>query len=348
MGQYRKTVDRMMHLHAITDTEAHGILARELTGTETSDQVAEDSALLRSCAWALTDGVRPVHILRLLNLAATHHFSGEIARAQLKKTLEELSECGDLAELSSGEWLPAPTREIRLETADDRRLLVGGFPTSLLSSEHASQIEHIGPYRKLRGGTLSKELGFPSQSRDAWMGHVPDDLCEWTQSIFHGYYERYRPIGSTIEVYAPELFPVSKPQLLRWVDRTDKLAGTYLSREELPFGGRRYLAAEIAKGQISGIRAMQPTDFRRLMYGLDQLAEKPVTVEEIPGRNETTFVLKSELPQAEQRLFAALGQLLVPEDKYYPRNWTFQTAHVIEIKRRLTKLGVSTFVRTQR
>jgi hypothetical protein len=84
------------------------------------------------------------------------------------------------------------------------------------------------------------------------------------------------------------------------------------------------------------------------MYGLDQLAEKPVTVEEIPGRNETTFVLKSELPQAEQRLFAALGQLLVPEDKYYPRNWTFQTEHAIEIKRRLTKLGISTFVRTQR
>ena len=66
----------MMQLRAITDTEARGILARELTGTETCDQVAEDCALLRSCAWALTDGVRPVHVLRLLNLASTLHFLG--------------------------------------------------------------------------------------------------------------------------------------------------------------------------------------------------------------------------------------------------------------------------------
>jgi hypothetical protein len=242
----------MMQLRAISETEAHGILARELTGVEKCDQVAEDCALLRSCTWALTNGVRPVHVLRLLNLASTLHFSGEIARAQLKDAMEELSECGDLAELSSGQWLPAPTREVRLGTADDLRLLVGGFPTSLLSSEHASQIEHTGPYRRLRGGTLSKELDLASESLDAWMGHAPEDLREWTQSTLRGDYERYRPTGRTIEVYAPELFPASKPQLLRWLDRTDKLAGTYFSQEELPFGVRRYLAAEIVKGRSAG------------------------------------------------------------------------------------------------
>ena len=46
---------------------------------------------------------------------------------------------------------------------------------------------------------------------------------------------------------------------------------------------------EIVKGQISGIRAMPPTDFRRLMYGLDLLAEKPVAVEEIPDSREDDF-----------------------------------------------------------
>jgi hypothetical protein len=84
------------------------------------------------------------------------------------------------------------------------------------------------------------------------------------------------------------------------------------------------------------------------MYGLDLLAEKPVSVEEIPDRVETTFVLRSELPQAEQRLFAALGRLVVPEEKYYPRNWTFHHEHAVEMKNRLAKLGVSTFVRTRR
>jgi hypothetical protein len=338
----------MMQLRAIADTEAHGVLLCELTGSDACDQIAEDCALLRSCAWALTDGVRPVHILRLLNLASTLHFSGEKARAQLKEALEELSECGDLAELSSGQWLPAPTREVRLGTADDMRLLVGGFPTSLLSVEHASQIEHTGAYRRLRGDTLSKELHLASQSLDVWMGNAPEDLREWTQSTLRGNYERYRTTGRTIEIYAPELFPASKPQLLRWVERTDKLAGTYLAREELPFGGKRFLAVQIAKGQISGIRTMPPTDFRRLMYGLDLLAEKPVAVEVISRRVETTFVLRSELPQAEQRLFAALGRLLVSEGKYYPRNWKFHQEHAVEIKRRLAELGIGTFVRTHK
>jgi len=337
-----------MQLRAITDNEAHGILVRELIGAETCDQVAEDCALLRSCAWALTDGLRPVNILRLLNLASTLHFSGETRRAQLKDALGELSECGDFAELSGGQWLPAPTREVQLKTADDMRLLVGGFPTSLLSVEHATQIEHSGPYRKLRGDRLPKTLDLASQSLDAWMGHAPEDLREWTQSALRGNYEHYRPTGRTIEVYAPDLFPAWKPQLLRWVERTDRLAGTYLSREELPFGGRKHLAVEIAKGQICGIRIMPPTDFRRLMYGLDLLAEKSVSVEEIPGRVETTFVLRSELPQAEQRLFAALGRLQLSEGKYYPRNWAFHQEHAIEIKKQLAGLGVGTFIRALR
>ena len=98
----------MMQLRAITEIEAHAILARELTGSEACDQVAEDCALLRSCAWALTDGFHPVHILRLLNLASALHFAGDASRGTLKEALQVLSECGDLAELSSGQWLPAP------------------------------------------------------------------------------------------------------------------------------------------------------------------------------------------------------------------------------------------------
>jgi hypothetical protein len=348
MGESRKAVDRMMQLQAITEVEAHTILARELTGSEACDRIAEDCALLRSCAWALTDGVHPVHILRLLNLASTLHLAGDASRGKLKEALQALSECGDLAELSNGQWLPALTREVRLGTADDMRLLVGGFPTSLLTAERAAQIEHIGPYRRVRGDALSKELELPQQSLVAWMGHAPDDLREWTQSALPNNYERHRPTGQSIEIYAPELSAASTPQMFRWVDRLDKLSGIYLSREELPFGGKRHYAVKIAKGQISGIRTMPPIDLRRLMYGLDLLAEKPVIVEEVSGLADTSFVLKSVLPQAEQRLFAALGQWAVPEGKYYPQTWTFHQEHAGDIKKRLATLGISTFVRTHR
>lgn len=338
----------MTQLQAITEMAAHAILARELTGSETCDQVAEDCALLRSCMWALTDGVQPVHVLRLLNLAVTLHFDGDASRGELKEALQELSECGDLVEMSNGQWLPAPTREVCLGTRDNMRLLVGGFPTSLLSTEHVAHIEHTGPYRRVKGEVLSKELDLPQHSLEAWTGYAPDNLREWTQSVLQGSFERHRPTGRSIEIYAPELASASKPQAFRWVDRTDKLAGTYLSREELPFGGKRYHALKIIKGQISGIRTMPPFDLRRLMYGLDLLAEKSVTVEEIADGAETFFILKSELPQAEQRFCAALGQLAVPEDKYYPRTWKFHHDHAVEIKKRLAALGVSTFVRTQR
>ena len=338
----------MTQLQAITERAAHAIFARELTGSETCDQVAEDCALVRSCVWALTDGVQPVHVLRLLNLAVTLHFGGDASRGKLKEALQELSDNGDLVEMSNGQWLPAPTREVCLGTGDDLRLLVGGFPTSLLSATHVAHIEHAGPYRRVRGEALSKELDLPQQSLEAWMGHAPDDLRGWTQSVLQGSFERHRPTGRSVEVYAPELSPASKPQAFRWVDRTDKLVGTYLSREELPFGGKRHYAVKIAKGQISGIRTIRAFDLRRLMYGLDLLAEKSVSVEEIADGTETAFILKSELPQAEQRFFAALGQLVVPEDKYYPRIWKFHHDHAAEIKRRLAALGVSTFVRTHR
>lgn len=338
----------MMQLCAITETEAHGILARELTGSEMCDQIAEDCALLRSCAWALTDGVHPVHVLRLLNLASTLHFAGDASRGRLKEALQELSECGDLVEMANGQWLPAPTRAVRLGTADDMRLLVGGFPTSLLSIERAAQIEHIGTYRRVRGDALPKELELPQQSLESWTGHAPDNLHEWTQATLQGNYERHRPTGRSIEIYAPELSPVSTPQMFRWVDRTDKLSGIHLSREELPFGGKRHYALKIANGQITGIRTMPPTDLRRLMYGLDLLAKKSVTVEEISDLAGTSFILKSILPQAEQRLFAALGQLAVHEGKYYPQTWTFHQEHAVEIKKRLATLGVSTFVRMHR
>lgn len=338
----------MMQPQSITESEAHTILARELTGSASCDQIAEDCALLRSCAWALTDGVHPVHVLRLLNLASSLHFAGDSSRGSLKEALQELSECGDLVEMANGQWLPAPTREVRLGTADDLRLLVGGFPTSLLGAERSAQVEHIGPYRRMRGDALSQELELPQQSLQAWMGHAPDDLRQWTQSVLPGNFERHRPTGRTIEIYAPELLPVSTPQMFRWVDRTDRLPGIYLSREELPFGGKRHYAVKIAKGQISGIRTMPPVDLRRLMYGLDLLAEKSVTVEEVSGPAGASFVLKSVLPQAEQRLFAALGQLAVPEGKYYPQTWTFHQGHAVEIKKRLATLGISTFVRTHR
>ena len=52
------------------------------------------------------------------------------------------------------------------------------------------------------------------------MGHVPDDLREWTQSVLPATMSAIGPTGRTIEIYAPELSPGIEAAMFRWVDRT--------------------------------------------------------------------------------------------------------------------------------
>jgi hypothetical protein len=83
------------------------------------------------------------------------------------------------------------------------------------------------------------------------------------------------------------------------------------------------------------------------MYGLDALAGNPVLVEYDMGDTDFVLALASEIPGPEQRLFAALGQVSFPPEKYYPRTWRFPRQYASEINRRLTSLGVRLFKRSQ-
>jgi len=320
--------------------EARLILKRELVGSSVCDQVAQDCALLRSCVWALTGGSRPVHILRLLNLSASLDPSNEDIRPRIKESLEELAEAGDLAELANGRWLPAPTREVRLETADDTRLLVGGLPTSLLPSELSAALEHSGAFRRTKGGRMAQELALPSEDCTSWMGESPEDLEGWTKAALEGNYEAWRDQTGQLSIYAPEFLPSTTPQALRWVERTDKLSGRYLCRQTLPFGLKRYHAAEIVAGKVTRFTNLPGEDLRRLMYGLDKLAGKEVSVPVTETHEWIEIILKSELPKPERRFFAALGKLTVPEGSYYPRTWRFRVADAPEIRSRLLALGI--------
>ena len=218
-------------------------MKHQLIGPGACDQVAADCALLRSCVWALTSGNRPVHVLRLLNLATSLDSSDGEIRARIKESLEELADSGDLVELANGRWLPAPTRQVRLDTVDDTRLLVGGLPTSLLPSELKAKLEHSGVFRRTKGDFLAKELGLPSEDRASWMGEAPADLRTWTREALEGKYEAYRDGGRQFYVYAPEVFPSTTPQARRWVERLDKLSGKYLCWQDLPLGWRHRLPA---------------------------------------------------------------------------------------------------------
>jgi hypothetical protein len=333
-------------VNTISEERARDLLRYQLVGPVECDQLALDCALLRSCLWALSGGTTPVHVLRLLNLATSLEASNAEVRPKIKETLEELAEAGDLVELANGRWLPAPTREVPLETGDDARLLVGGVPTSLLPPEIRSKLENNGVFRRMRGDFITRELGLTSEKRKSWMGEAPEHLEAWTKAAFQGHYEAAREEGRYFFFYAPELFPASTPQALRWTDRQDRLSGAYLCRHDLPFGLRRHYAGQIVGGKLARIRLMQVSDLRRLLYGLDLLSGKPVGVEEATRGAEYSVVLKSELPKAERRLFGALGRVIFSEENYYPRTWHFPVRYALEVRGRLSALGIRVFSRT--
>ena len=335
----------MNTLIGTNESEARAIVRSQLTGTDSCDQVAEDCALLRSSLWALTEGTRPCHILRLMNLAISLRPWISDSRERLRAALMELSESGDFAELANGLWLPAPTRQVKLETQDDLRLLIGGFPTSLLAREKTTLLEHVGSYRRFKGEAFLRNLSLQEQPRDAWLGHTPEDLRDWTDSVLKGRLEPYRLTGKAIEVYAPDQKTQTVPQALRWTELQGDLNGIYLAREEVSFRGKRFLICEIISGRVVAVRTAPSTELRRLMYGIDLLANKSVAVQEVPQSGKSSLILKSELPQSEQRMLAALGSLTVSTDGYYPRTWSVSQEHVVDVKKRLALLGVTTFVK---
>jgi hypothetical protein len=75
------------------------------------------------------------------------------------------------------------------------------------------------------------------------------------------------------------------------------------------------------------------------MYAFDLAADNPVQARYLRVPTGTEFVLTSELPRAEQRAFAALGTLMIPDDRRFERRWTFvQNEHIA--RQRLRYLGV--------
>jgi hypothetical protein len=315
-------------IRTISAEEAARCIREDLVGSAECDQLATECALLRSCAWALTQGNRPVHTLKLLNLAIElspdtilgDEVQGpDTTRVRLRGTLEELAEAGDLVSLANGRWLPAPSREVLLKTSNDTRLLVGGIPTSLLPPEMAKNIRHHGAFRRITGKSVGSALALPSERYESWIGKCPHDLKAWARTVLEGTYEPFTEGHDTrqFSLYAPQIARPAALQANRWVDRPGNLTGKFLGRRELHFGICQYRGVELVNGRV--VRVMLPRlglgDLRRLMYGLDSIAGNPVHVETQLRGFEYVVVLGSEVPRPERRLFAALGTLSVPPPK---------------------------------
>lgn len=334
-------------LLAIRRAFATDLESRRLVGAAGLDELTLDCGVLRSCAWALTRSAPSVHINRLLNVAIGSQIGLEAhatvsVRARLRESLDVLAEVGDVVELANGWWVPAGSRQILLANETDDRLIVGGVPTSLLPSEHRAILSHRGQFRTTRGSALADAYGLAAEPLDAWVGRAPSDLESWGRQTLAASLEAYTEPseGVRFRFYVPRR--AGEPQGFRWRDSPKGLVeGRYFAFRELPFGLRQPRIVEVKQGRIHATRplGLAPGDARRLQYAVDAIAQMPVTVS---LRRSARFqvTLQSEVPRAEQRLFAALGELTFPDEKYYPRTWTFPIEHADRVLQRLAALRV--------
>lgn len=324
-------------------------ITRALLGRETASDTAFDCALVRTTIWDLTEHGSPAHVLRVINRMLSKAFSlfegldEGVLRRRYRNALAELAQLGDVVELPNGFWYPAPTREVALEVPG-QALLVGGVPSSVMTEGLREAILHDGALRRVQSGLVSAELQVGTESLDSWLSGPATPLIEWANELLGSELFEVDEVTHTagMRFYVAHGQSRGLPQRFRWRDSAAGLFGRVLIEVAGNFGVREFRVAEVHDGRVTRAGAsLLPGEARRLMYGQDILAKNPVEVALLQSSDSSSFVLRSELPRPELRLFRAIGELSVQEGAYYPRTWRFTPMYAGLALARLAKLGIS-------
>ena len=289
--------------------------------------------ILRSVVWSLTGATGKAHINRVLSVAlpawhlhSIHRENGqEAVRAELRSALSFLQDAGDLLELKGGYWAPATARFVELPTQTGY-LLVGGIPSELLTFG-LDPVRIHGPYRHLTRLPSTLNLLLPVEPVSSW-ARLPSDvsLQDWAEQTLHALERQpyLSAVQDNFEFYLPARSRTAAPQFKRWFGSAEEANGTYVARRTRAYGAREYRLVDVAAGQITGSTPLDGIDVRRLMYAFDLAANNPVRAEREAqnGSSTTTWLLTSELPRAEQRLFSVFGNLTIPDERPYERRWS--------------------------
>jgi hypothetical protein len=288
--------------------------------------------IVRAVVWSLAAPSRKAHINRVISaalppwtlLSQRTTSSEETRRQELRGALAMLEDAGDLVAQSGGYWSPAATRIVMLpEKAGN--LLVGGAPTALLNLEEGS-IQFHGPHRHLADIPPVLEGELPFEHFSSWTKRPESvSLREWSREIYESFERSPYTTSSeeAFEFYLPEASKQGVPQFLRWFESASEITGTLLARRRRLYGAREYRLVDVRKGRIVSACNLHDVDVRRLMYALDLEVENPVRVRPRRVGEHTEWLFRSELPRAEQRAFAAIGNLQVSDERRFERRWTF-------------------------
>lgn len=259
-----------------------------------------------------------------------------------RQTLESLAEQGDVLSLAGGQWLPTPLRLVPI--SQDRCLLVGGVPTSLLAREISRKLHLHGSFRQIDVGFTRSYPPFDGvaeswqfQTRENWLGAPPQSFRELL--------DQFREIALLPQTtqHAADVYVASrdKPQRQRWqpLERV-QTSGRYLLRSQRPWGQRFYTIGYIENCQIQmQSQLLESWDIRRLCYALDDDARMPTRV--TWNKREETLTLESELPARERKRLATLGSLQTNGTNfYYPRIWRIAPHNEQDVQHILRELAV--------
>lgn len=326
------------------------ILIKTISPEHDFDQLAVDCALLRNYLWILSNkGMEPTYVTKLLNMAievetdkiGTLEIAEKSRRERLREALNELANSLDVIELANGRWLPAPVRLVNINNYTTEYLLIGGVPTNLLPDDIANEIISNGPFRRVKGDNLLKVLELPTEPLISWLNKPSKNLLEWSKEVIENTkLTAVQPKDSSkFQVYSQK---TENLQAYRWVENNQITKnGKYLARYR-SFMGLEYRIIETKDSIItkSGVPVFGFGDPRRLMYGIDALNNNPIRISVEENTDAFYITVRSELPRAENRLFAALGKLSLPKDTYYPRSWSFNKRDFDQIKQALENLKV--------
>jgi hypothetical protein len=266
-----------------------------------------------------------------------------VEEADLERdALKALEEQCDAFSLPGGFWLPAPLRLV--STTGTEHLLVGGLPTHLLPPTMLEHIRLHGSFRQIDTATFPGPLPTSTyirtwqfQSQGDWLGPRPITLEQHIQD-FH--MRELLPVNldtasQSLEAYAAYL---DKPQAQRWVSFDMVRDGRYLLRTQMLWGKRQYSVGQVEQHRLVRQNYESPsTDIRRLCYALDREAKTPTRV--VQGRSR--IILRSELPARERKQMMAIGNLRIPQEGYYPREWIGITPQQMSIVHdMLQQLGI--------
>ncbi|MGE4264031.1 MAG: hypothetical protein AB7E46_06110 [Desulfovibrio sp.] len=286
--------------------------------------------LLRATVWGLTTRGTLAHVTKILNatipswrlLSKRYEANVEELRAELRDSLTLLQDAGDLIEVGGGQWVPATTRLVRLSDYKDH-MIVGGAPTYVLPVT-ATAVHHHGPYRHVIPDS-KLQTTLPVEDVTDW-ARLPDiPLSEWAQILLSSLATSpYTPTSTeSFEFYQPATTCAGTPQFKRWSEDIGKTTGLLLARRTRLYGAKEFRLVDVSSGHIVRACELPISDVRRLMYFLDLEAGNSVHARTRTTGEVVEFLLSSEIPRPEQRIFAALGTLDIPVERFYERKWTF-------------------------